>query len=62
MHDLVGNSGMLRGWIAVWTMQMVWLFVALVIAVGATAILELMLTGRREPGVRQMPRTLPPLA
>jgi hypothetical protein len=42
MHDIIGNSGMLRGWISIWLMQMVWLFVAMVAAIGVTAVAELL--------------------
>jgi hypothetical protein len=33
---------MLRGWTAVWTMQMLWLFASLTIAVGVLALVELL--------------------
>ncbi len=61
MHDVIGNAGMLRGWISVWTMQMLWLFAGLTLAVGVTAMIELMITGRSQPvGLRQVSRTAPP--
>ena len=31
---------MLRGWVAVWTMQMLWLFASLTVAVGVVGVLE----------------------
>lgn len=63
MHDVIGNAGMLRGWIAVWTMQMVWLFVALAFSIGATAMMELLMNRGNEPArVRHRPRIAPPLA
>jgi hypothetical protein len=40
MHDVTGSAGMLRGWIAVWTMQMLWLFASLTIAMGVLALVE----------------------
>jgi hypothetical protein len=42
MHDAIGSAGMLRGWTAVWTMQMLWLFASLTIAVGVLALVELL--------------------
>jgi hypothetical protein len=40
MHDMIGSAGMLRGWVAVWTMQMLWLFASLTAAVGVVGVLE----------------------
>jgi hypothetical protein len=40
MHDMIGCAGMLRGWVAVWTMQMLWLFASLTVAVGVVGVLE----------------------
>jgi hypothetical protein len=40
MHDMIGASGMLRGWAAVWHMQLVWLLVMLVMSVALTAVIE----------------------
>jgi len=40
MHDMIGSAGMLRGWVAVWTMQMLWLFASLTVAVGVVGVLE----------------------
>jgi len=40
MHDMIGASGMLRGWAAVWHMQLVWLLMMLVVSVAATALIE----------------------
>ena len=57
MHDIIGNAGMLRGWVAVWTMQMLWLFVSLTIAVGAIAIAESLIgefRRRREAKVKSL--------
>jgi hypothetical protein len=42
MHDAIGSAGMLRGWTAVWNMQMLWLFASLTIAVGVLALVELL--------------------
>jgi hypothetical protein len=40
MHDMIGSAGMLRGWVAVWTMQMLWLFASLTVAVGLVGVVE----------------------
>jgi len=40
MHDAIGTAGMLRGWVAIWTVQMVWPLLALTVSLGATAIAE----------------------
>lgn len=45
MHDMLGSAGMLRGWIAMWTMQMLWFVLAMTVTVGATAIGELLHDG-----------------
>ena len=46
MHDLVGGAGMLRGWVAVWSMQMLWLLPAMALAVASAALVELLFTTR----------------
>ncbi len=43
MHDVIGSAGMLRGWVAVWTLQMLWLFVALTVSVGVLAAVEFLI-------------------
>jgi hypothetical protein len=48
MHDMIGSAGMLRGWVAVWTMQMLWLFASLTIAVGVEGVVETLLAGYRQ--------------
>ena len=40
MHDAIGTAGMLRGWVAIWTVQMVWPLLALTVSLGAMAIAE----------------------
>ncbi len=40
MHDIIGSAGMLRGWVTVWTMQMLWLFASLTVAVGVVGVVE----------------------
>ncbi len=46
MHDMIGSAGMLRGWIEVWTTQMLWLLASLSVSAGAVAITELVLAVR----------------
>jgi hypothetical protein len=56
MHDMIGSAGMLRGWASVWGMQaMIWLFAAMSVTVGATAMAELVLNrlARRTQVTRQ---------
>jgi hypothetical protein len=50
MHDAIGTAGMLRGWVAIWTVQMVWPLLALVVSLGTTAIAEALIDahGRRK--------------
>jgi hypothetical protein len=58
MQDMIGSGGMLRGWVAIWTLQMVWFAAMMTVTVGATAILELLFTGH----ARNERAELPPLA
>jgi hypothetical protein len=67
MHDAIGTAGMLRGWVAIWTVQMVWPLLALMVSLGATAIAEaLMARGQRKQhelplvGVAAAPLQNPP--
>jgi hypothetical protein len=46
MHDAIGTAGMLRGWVAIWTVQMVWPLFALAVSLGATAIAEALVEAR----------------
>ena len=51
MHDVIGSAGMLRGWVTVWTTQMLWLLAALTVSVSAAVMAELLIarrTRRRE--------------
>jgi hypothetical protein len=48
MHDVIGGAGMLRGWIALWTMEMFWFSAAMTLTVGAVAIAELLFTARAD--------------
>ena len=48
MHDVIGSAGMLRGWIALWTMEMFWFFAVMTLTVGAVAIAELLITARAD--------------
>ncbi len=46
MHDMIGSAGMLRGWIAMWTTEMLWLLASLTVSVGAVAVAELLMAAR----------------
>ncbi len=46
MHDMIGSSGMLRGWVAMWTTQMLWLLGSFTVSVAAAAIAELLIAAR----------------
>jgi hypothetical protein len=46
MHDMIGSAGMLRGWITVWTSQMLWLLGSLTVSVGTVALAELLIAAR----------------
>jgi len=48
---------MLRGWVAIWTVQMAWPLLALAVSLGATAIAEALMEAR---GQHRQQR--PPLA
>jgi hypothetical protein len=56
MQDMIGSTGMLRGWVAVWTLQMVWFAATMTVTVGATAMLELLFNGH----ARRARAALPP--
>jgi hypothetical protein len=43
---MIGSAGMLRGWVAMWTMQMLWLLATLTLSVGAMAVGELLISVR----------------
>ncbi len=45
MHDYIGGAGMLRGWIALWT-DMLWLLAIMTAAIGAMAVIELLIEAR----------------
>jgi hypothetical protein len=55
MHDMIGSGGMLRGWISMWTMQMMWFLAMMTVAVGATAMAELLITRRVERAKARLP-------
>ncbi len=52
MHDMIGSAGMLRGWVAMWTMQMLWLLGSLTMSVGAVAVGELLVNAYSRRGGR----------
>jgi hypothetical protein len=47
MHDMIGSAGMLRGWIAMWTMQALWLIASLTVSVSTAAAAELLIAARK---------------
>ncbi len=58
MYDMIGSAGMLRGWVAVWTMQMLWLFASLTVAVGVVGIVDTLVAEYRR---RREARPLAPV-
>jgi hypothetical protein len=53
MQDMIGSAGMLRGWIAMWTTQALWLIASLTVSVGAAATAEVLIAARkRRRGMR----------
>lgn len=46
MHDVIGDAGMLRGWIAMWSTGMLWLLASLTLSVGAAAVTEMLMHRR----------------
>lgn len=46
MHDVIGSAGMLRGWLEIWTTQMLWLLATLVVSVGSAVAAEELLAAR----------------
>ncbi len=47
MHDIIGSAGMLRGWIAIWTTQALWMLGSLTVSIGATAVAEVLIAARK---------------
>jgi hypothetical protein len=58
MYDAIGTAGMLRGWVAVWTEQMLWPLAALAVALGALMIIETLIDARTRR-TREKPRLVP---
>ena len=58
MHDVMGNAGMLRGWISIWTMQMIWFVAAMSVAIGVAAMAELLVTRRGQRAQAELPMPL----
>jgi hypothetical protein len=46
MHDVIGSAGMLRGWIALLTDELIVFTATMTLTVGAVAIAELLSTTR----------------
>ena len=47
MHDMIGSTGMLRGWVELWSAHMLLLLVTLIVSIGAAALVELFTTHLR---------------
>lgn len=47
MHDMIGASGMLRGWATVWHMYEVWLLAMLAVSVAVMALVEWLISTLR---------------
>jgi hypothetical protein len=47
MHDMIGSTGMLRGWVELWSAHMLLLLVTLIVSIGAAALDELFTTHLR---------------
>jgi hypothetical protein len=55
MHDAIGTAGMLRGWVTIWTVQMVWPLLALVASLGAMAIAEALMEALGQRRQQRLP-------
>jgi hypothetical protein len=47
MHDMIGGSGMLRGWGMIWHMYVMWLVPLVLVSVAATALLQSLISALR---------------
>ena len=47
MHDMMGGSGMLRGWGMIWHMYVVWLVPLVLLSVAATATIQSLIAALR---------------
>jgi anti-sigma-K factor RskA len=56
MHDAIGSAGMLRGWVAIWTEQMLWPLVALAAALIIMIVAEALIAAQTR-GEQQKPLT-----
>jgi hypothetical protein len=55
MHDAIGTAGMLRGWVTIWTIQMLWPSLALAVSLGAMAITEALIEARGQRRQQKLP-------
>ena len=55
MHDAIGTAGMLRGWVTIWTVQMAWPLLALVVSLGAMAIAEALMEALGQRRQQRLP-------
>lgn len=54
MHDAIGTAGMLRGWISIWTTQMMWMLAALAVSIGTTVVVETLIAARARREERKL--------
>ncbi len=47
MHDVIGGSGMLRGWAMIWHMYLVWLVPLALVSVAVTALVQSLIAALR---------------
>ena len=58
MNDMVGATGMLRGWAMLWQMEFVWLLPGLVVSVALVTLLELLVSLRGPRVLLTNPRSV----
>jgi hypothetical protein len=46
MHDMMAEAGMLRGWVMLWNMELMWLLFGTVLVVAAGALIEVVVAIR----------------
>ena len=62
MDNMIGASGMLRGWAMIWQMYVVWLVPLVLVSVAATALVESLIAALRpRMAARQFVVDLPAL-